>query len=161
MAVDMFLKMAPIKGESQDAKHKEEIEILAWSWGMSQTGTTHSGTGGGAAKVSVQDISFTHWVDMASADLFKACCTGQHFDEAMITVRKAAGKDAIEYIKIKLQNIIISAISTGGSNGEERLTENVTLNFQKFEYNYTQQMPDGKPGAKPKFGYDIAANKEA
>jgi len=161
MAVDMFLKMAPIKGESQDHKHKEEIEILAWSWGMSQTGTTHSGTGGGAAKVNVQDISFTHWVDMASADLAKACCTGQHFDEAMLTVRKAAGKDAIEYIKIKLNNIIITAVSTGGSNGEERLTENVTLNFQKFEYNYTQQNPDGKPGGKPKFAYDIAANKEA
>jgi type VI secretion system secreted protein Hcp len=160
MAVDMFLKMAPIKGESQDHKHKEEIEILAWSWGMSQTGTTHSGTGGGAAKVSVQDLSFTHWVDKASADLFKACCTGQHFDEAMLTVRKAAGKDAIEYIKIKLQNIIISSVSTGGSNGEERLTENVSLNFQKFEYNYTQQNPDGTPGAKPKFAYDMAANKE-
>ena len=160
MAVDMFLKMAPVKGESQDSKHKEEIEILAWSWGMSQTGTTHHGTGGGAAKVSVQDLSFTHYVDKASADLFKACCSGQHFTEAMLTVRKAAGKDAIEYIKIKLSNIIITAVTTGGASGEEKLTENVTLNFQKFHYNYTQQMPDGTPGAKPEFGWDMAMNKE-
>lgn len=160
MAVDMFLKMLPVKGEAQDQKHPDEIEVLSWSWGMSQTGTTHSGTGGGAAKVSVQDLTITKWVDKASADLIKACSTGQHFTDGLLTVRKAAGKEAIEYIKVKMQNIIITNVSTGGSHGEERLTEHVTLNFQKFNYEYTQQMPDGKPGAKPKFGWDIAKNVE-
>ena len=160
MAVDMFLKLDPIKGESQDHKHKDEIEILSWGWGLHQTGTTHQGTGGGAGKVSVQDVTFTHWVDKASADLIKACCTGQHINKGELVVRKAGG-DALEYIKITMTNVIVTNVSSGGSHGEDRLTENVTLNFQKFKYEYKQQLPSGAAGATPSFGWDMSGNKEA
>ena len=88
MAVDMFLKMGTIKGESKDSVHKEEIDVLAWSWGASQSGTTHQGPGGGAGKVNVQDLSFTHYVDKASHLLLGACAKGTHFDEALLTVRE-------------------------------------------------------------------------
>src|SRR5215204_6521956 len=101
MAVDMFLKLDPIKGESQDDKHKDEIDVLSWSWGMHQTGTTHQGTGGGAGKVSVQDLTFTHYVDKASADLIKACTKGDHIAKGTLVVRKAGG-EALEYIKIEM-----------------------------------------------------------
>ena len=158
MAVDMFLKLDPIKGESQDDKHKDEIEILNWTWGMSQSGTTHTGTGSGGGKVSVQDLTFTHWVDKASADLYQCCCTGKHIQEGTLVTRKAGGKP-LEYIILKMNDIIVTHVSTGGSHGEDRLTENVTLNFAKFKLEYVQQLANGASGAKPFFGYDIQKSK--
>ena len=89
MAVDMFIKIGDIEGESVDATHKKEIDILAWSWGASQSGTTHAGTGGGAGKVAVQDLSLTKYVDAASHALLLACCNGKHYGEATLVVRKA------------------------------------------------------------------------
>jgi len=143
MAVDMFMKIGDIKGESRDKKHAKEIDVLAWSWGMSQSGTTHTGGGGGAGKVNVQDLSFTKYVDSASSPLMFACCKGTHYDEVLLTVRKA-GDTPLEYIKITMNEVIVTAISTGGSGGEDRLTENVTLNFAKFKFEY---QPQGAKGA--------------
>ncbi len=159
MAVDQFLKIKGIKGESIDSKHKDEIDILAWSWGLSQSGTTHEGPGGGAGKVSVQDISVTKWVDSSSPNLFQSCCNGEHFPEALLTVRKA-GKTPLEYIKIKMEGVLITSLSTGGSGGEDRLMENVTLNFAKVSFNYTPQKPDGSGGAENEKTWNIAENVE-
>lgn len=159
MAVDMFMKIEDIKGESTDDKHKNSIDVLAWSWGLSQAGSSHSGGGSGSGKVNVQDISFTKHVDLSSPNLIKACAKGTHFKEALLTVRKAGDKP-LEYIKIHLNNIIITSVSTGGSGGEDRLTENVTLNFAKFKFEYVPQDPGGKPCASLFAAYDISANKE-
>jgi type VI secretion system secreted protein Hcp len=157
MAVDMFLKMDPLKGESKDHKHKESIDVLAWSWGMSQSGTTHMGGGGGAGKVNVQDLSFTKYVDKSSPDLMLACCKGTHFKEATLTVRKAGDKP-LEYLKIKMTEVLISSLSTGGSGGEDRLTENVTLNFAKVNVDYEEQTATGSGGDKPKMNWNISEN---
>jgi type VI secretion system secreted protein Hcp len=159
MAVDMFLKLGAIKGESKDTKHKDWIDVLAWSWGASQSGTAHMGGGAGAGKVSVQDLNFTHYVDAASADLLKAICTGKHVDEGTLVVRKAGGDDALEYIKIKMNTVFVTGLHTGGSGGEDRLTENCTLNFEKFKYEYKQQTERGGAGSTHDVQYDIAANK--
>jgi type VI secretion system secreted protein Hcp len=161
MAVDMFIKIGDIKGESGDSKHKEEIDVLAWSWGMSNSGTTHAGGGGGSGKVNVQDISFTKYIDASSNALLKACCTGKHYPDATLVVRKAGG-EAIEYVVIKLEEVLVTSVTTGGSGGEDRLTENVTLNFAKFMYKYQPQDTKGaKLGGTKDFGYDIKANKVA
>jgi type VI secretion system secreted protein Hcp len=160
MAVDIFLKLEPIKGEAQDHKHKDEIEVLSWGWGVHQTGTMHSGTGGGSGKASFQDLHFTHWIDKATVDLIKACTQGEHIQKGELIVRKAGGKDALEYIKLTMTNVIVTNVSPGGSHGEDRLTENVTLNFQKYKIEYKQQTEKGAAGASPQFGWDIAANKE-
>lgn len=157
MAVDMFLKLADLKGESRDSKHKDETEVLAWSWGMSQSGTTHTGSGGGAGKVSVSDLSITKYVDKATPFLMLACCNGKHFDQGLLTVRKA-GEQPLEYLKIKMEEVIIASISTGGSGGEDRLTENVTLNFAKFTAEYTPQKPDGSGDAAIEAAWNIAEN---
>jgi type VI secretion system secreted protein Hcp len=159
MAVDMFLKLDDLKGESRDSKHKDETEILAWSWGMSQSGTTHSGTGGGAGKVSVQDLSITKYVDKASPFLLLACCNGKHFKECLLTVRKA-GEKPLEYIKLTMKEVIITSISTGGSGGEDRLTENVTLNFAQFKHEYTPQKADGSGDAAIEAAYHIAEQQK-
>jgi len=160
MAVDMFLKIDDIKGESVDDVHTDEIDVLAWSWGLSQSGSTHSGPGGGAGKVNVQDLSFTHYVDMATPNLLKMCCNGVHFKEATLVVRKAGG-EALEYLKIIMEEGIISSVSTGGSGGEDRLTCNVTLNFSKFKTEYVPQTADGSGGASVIVGWDIAKNLDA
>lgn len=160
MSVDMFLKIDDIEGESVDSKHSKEIDILSWSWGMSQSGTTHSGPGAGAGKVNVQDLSFTHYVDKASANLMKLCCNGEHFKEATLVVRKAGGTP-LEYMIIAMEEGIISSVSTGGSGGEDRITENVTLNFSKFKTEYVPQMKDGSGDASVIVGWNIATNEDA
>lgn len=161
MAVDMFIKIGDLKGESQDDKHKDEIDVLAWSWGMSQSGTMHEGGGGGAGKVSVQDLSFTKYVDKSSPTLMLYCSDGDQFKEAKLTVRKAGGKEPLEYIVITMNDVIVTSVSTGGSGGEDRLTENVALNFSQAKLNYQPQKPDGtKDGGPVNYGWDIAANKK-
>lgn len=160
MAVDMFLKLGDVKGESVDDKHKDETDVLAWSWGMHQSGTTHSGQGGGAGKVSVNDLSITKYVDKGSPTLIISCCNGKHFDEGVLTVRKA-GETALEYLKITMKEILVTSVSTGGSGGEDRITENVTLNFAEFKVEYTPQKADGSGDAAIEAGWKIAANTKA
>src|SRR3954471_11793272 len=116
MAVDMFLKIDGVDGESKDKKHAKEIDVLAWSWGLSNSGSAHVGGGAGAGKVNVQDVSFTKWVDKTSPSLMLACCNGKHFDKATLVVRKA-GESPLEYLIITLEELIITSISTGGSGG--------------------------------------------
>lgn len=161
MAVDMFMKISTIKGESVDKKHKDEVDVLAWSWGLSQSGTTHMGGGGGSGKVSVQDLSFTKYVDSSSNALILGCCTGEHYDEAVLTVRKA-GKEPLEYIKITMKEVLVASVSIGGSGGEDRLTENVVLNFAEFKFEYQpQSAKGGKEGGAKTAAWDIAGNSEA
>jgi type VI secretion system secreted protein Hcp len=154
----MFIKIGDIKGEAQDGDHKDSIDVLAWSWGLSQSGTTHMGSGGGAGKVNVQDLSFTKYVDASSTALVVSACKGTHIKEAKLTVRKA-GDTPLEYIKITLEDCLVSSLSTGGSGGEDRLTENVTLNFAKFKVEYTSQAKTGGKAATTTAAWDIAANK--
>jgi type VI secretion system secreted protein Hcp len=158
MAVDMFIKIDDLKGDSVDHKHKDAIRVLSWSWGMSQSGSTHVSPGSGSGRVNVQDLSFTKHIDDSTPNLIQFCCSGVHFKEAMLTVRKAGGQDQVEYLKIKLQDIIISAVSTGGSGGDDRITENVTLNFAKFEVTYTPQTKVGGSGASKSAIWNIQAN---
>ena len=159
MAVDIFLDLEGIKGEAQDDKHKDKIDVLAWSWGMAQSGTTHQGSGGGAGKVSVQDLSLTKYIDKATTPLIQHCATGKHISKGKLIVRKAGDKP-LEYVTVDLEDIMVTHVSKGGSGGEDRLTENVTLNFRKFKYTYTTQSKDGSAGPKVDFGWDIASSKK-
>ena len=159
MATDMFLELDGIKGESADAKHKDKIEVLAWSWGMSNSGTFHTSTGGGAGKANFQDLSLTKWIDKASCAIMASCASGQHIKKAKLIVRKSGGKAPLEYLVINLEDVLISAYSTGGSGGEDRLTENVTLNFGKFAIEYQAQKADGTGEKAGNVGWNIAANK--
>jgi type VI secretion system secreted protein Hcp len=158
MAMDQFMKFTPkLEGESKDKKHGKEIDVLAWSWGMSNSGSAQMGGGAGAGKVSVQDLSFTKYVDSSSPAIMLACCNGKHYDEAFLTVRKA-GDTPVEYIKIKMTEVLVTSVSTGGSGGEDRITENVSLNFAKVHVDYTPQNDKGQPGTAIPMSWDIAAN---
>jgi type VI secretion system secreted protein Hcp len=158
MAMDMFMKIDELKGESKDKVHAGMIDVLAWSWGMSNSGSAHAGGGQGSGKSNVQDMSFTKYIDKSSPDLMLACCNGRHYAEAKLTVRKSGGDAPLEYVIITMSDLIVTSVSTGGSGGEDRLTENVTLNFAKVKVEYTEQAPKGTEAAKPKMTWDIAAN---
>ncbi len=161
MAVDMFIKIGDIKGEAQDDVHADEIDVLAWSWGMSQSGTMHTGGGGGGGKVSIQDLSLTKYVDKSSPVLMGYCSSGKQMKEATLVVRKAGGESPVEYVVITMKEVIITSVSSGGSGGEDRLSENVTLNFAEVAYDYQPQKQDGsKDGGAIKYGWDIAKNKK-
>ena len=157
MSADMFLKIEGIQGESVDSVHADEIDVLAWSWGMSQSGSMHVSAGGGAGKVAVQDMSITKYVDRCSPNLMQKCCTGEHYPSAILTVRKA-GADPLEYLVITMKQVLVTTISSGGSGGEDKLTENITLNFAEFETIYTPQTADGSGGAAVDVAYNIAKN---
>ncbi|HEY1287643.1 MAG TPA: type VI secretion system tube protein Hcp [Burkholderiales bacterium] len=158
MAADIFFKIGDIKGESLDDKHKGEIEVLSWSWGVSQTGTMAFGSGGGAGKAAFQDISFTHHLDKASPTLAKVCATGEHIKEALLTVRKA-GKGQQEFLHIKLADVIVTSVQQG-SSGSDAPHENVSLNFSKIVLDYKPQKQDGSLDAAVSFKYDVKGNKE-
>jgi type VI secretion system secreted protein Hcp len=158
MAVDMFLKLDGIKGESKDHKHKDEMHIESFSWGMNQTGAHGVGGGGGAGKVQVHDISITKFLDKASCSLMLACCNGKHIASGLITVRKA-GEKPVEYLKIKLTDILVSGIQHAG-HGSDLLTENVTLNIAKFQVEYMEQDEKGGGKAGGEMGWDIKKNEK-
>jgi type VI secretion system secreted protein Hcp len=157
MAMDMFIKIGDLKGESRDKTHAGEIDVLAWSWGVSNSGSAHTGGGAGAGKANVQDLSFTKYIDKCSPSLLLASCKGTHYTDATLVVRKAGGKP-LEYLKITMTEVLISSVSTGGSGGEDRLTENVSLNFAKVKVDYVEQTPTGAEGDKPTMTYSIAEN---
>ncbi len=158
MAVDYFLKIKGIEGESFDAKHKNEIDVLSWSWGETQSGTHAVGGGGGAGKVNMQDFSFVMKVNKASPKLMLACANGEHIPEATLVCRKA-GKEQQEFLTIKLSDCLVSSFQTGGSAGADFETESVSLNFAKIQYEYRAQKADGTLDGAIKAGYDLKQNK--
>ncbi|WP_372684052.1 Hcp family type VI secretion system effector [Desulfosarcina sp.] len=159
MAVDITLKIDGVDGESKIDGHEGEIDVLAWSWGLSQSGSMHVGGGGGAGKANIQDVSITKFVDKSSTNLLRKCCNGAHLKEAVMTVRKA-GETPVDYVVITMSPVLVTSVSTGGSGGEDRLTENVTLNFAKVKFSYTPQKEDGSADAAIDLTWNIETNKE-
>jgi len=159
MASDIFAKLGDIKGESIDDKHKDEIEVLSYSWGVSNAGSMSYGTGGGEGKASFHDLSFTHKIDKASPILMQSCATGVHLKEATITHRKA-GKGQQEFLVIKMNDVIVTSVTHGG-NGSDGSNENVSLAFAKVNVEYKPQKADGSLDAGIHFKYDLKAQKEA
>jgi type VI secretion system secreted protein Hcp len=159
MASDTFAKLGDIKGESLDDKHKDEIEVLSFSWGVSNAGSMGYGSGGGEGKATFHDLSFTHKIDKASPVLMQACATGVHLKDGTITVRKA-GKGQQEFLVIKLNDVIVTSV-THGAAGSDGASENVSIAFAKVAVEYKPQKPDGSLDAGIHFKYDLKAQKEA
>jgi type VI secretion system secreted protein Hcp len=160
MATDYFLKLEGIPGESQDSKHKGEIQLESWSWGATNAGTFATGGGGGAGKVSMQDFHFSMPINIASPKLMLACSTGEHIKQATLTARKAGGEQQ-EYFKIIFSDILVSSYQVGGHGQSDTLpTDQISLAFSKIEYEYKPQKTDGTLDAATKVGYDLKLNKK-
>jgi type VI secretion system secreted protein Hcp len=155
MAVDVFLKIGDIKGESKDSKHEAEIDVLSWSWGVSQSGNVGLGGGGGAGKANFGDLSFMHALDKASPVLMKACAMGDHYDLATLVSRKA-GKGQQDYLIIKMKEVFITSVQPSGSS--EHPMESVSMQFGHVDLEYKPQKPDGTLDAGVHFIYDIKKN---
>jgi type VI secretion system secreted protein Hcp len=154
-AVDYFLKIDGIKGESKDAKHKDEIQLLSYSFGDSQPATMAFGGGGGAGKVQMTDFIFTMTVNRASPPLWLACATGAHIKSVVFTARKA-GKDQQEYVKIVLEEVMVSNYQSNGAAEADGLpVDSVSLNYARLVFHYHIQDEKGmvKPGARA--GYNL------
>ncbi len=156
--VDFFLKIDGIQGESQDAKHKGEIELLSFGWGETNTGRPGGGPGGGAGKVEMQDLAVVTTPSRASPPLFLACASGQHIKSAVLTGRKA-GRDQQEFLKYTFTDLVVSSYETGASRDVAILTDQVAFNFGRIEVEYRPQKPDGTLDAPIKAGWDVRANR--
>ena len=158
MAVDVFLKIGDVKGESKDSKHVGEIDVLSWSWGVSNTGSTSLGGGKGAGKANFNDLSFMHAVDKASPVLMKACAMGDHFPDATLVSRKA-GKGQQEYLIVKMKEVFITSVQPSGSS--EHPMESVSVSFGHVDLEYKPQKEDGSLDAGVHFIYDLKKNVDS
>ena len=157
---DYFLKIEGVDGESQDDKHKNEIDIDSFHIGANNTGSGHQGSGSGASKVMVHDMHLTKLADKSSPNLFIACCNGKHHKEATLYVRKA-GEKPHEYLKYKMSNVLLSHYSAKGDGSGGIVKESFSLNFSKIELIYVPQNPDGSAGAQISKTHDVAAHKSS
>ena len=158
MAVDYFLKIDGIEGESADAKHKGEIEVLSFSWGVTQSGSVVHGGGGGAGKAAFQDFHFVARTSKAAPKLFLACASGSHIKSALLTARRA-GKEQLEFLNYKLSTVLVSAFQTGGSDDGEP-HDQFSLNFAKLELEYRPVSPGGKLEPPVRAAWDPKANEK-
>jgi type VI secretion system secreted protein Hcp len=143
MAIEYFLKFGSIKGESQASQHKEEIELMSWSWGASNP-TTIVGSGMSTGKVSLSDITCSKRVDKSSPKLLELLFTGKHVADATITCQKQTGdKKPQDYLTIKLKEVYVSSYQTGGSSGDDLGSESITLSYGSINYDYKMQQKDG------------------
>lgn len=156
---DYFLKIEGIPGESTDHKHKDEINVLSWSWGETNSGAGGATGGRGAGKVSMQDFNFVMEANKATPKLMLHCATGEHIPNAVLTCRKAGGEQQ-EYLTIKFTDLLISSYQTGGSAGDVIPIDQISFNFAKIEYEYKPQKKDGTLGSPVKTGWDLKANKK-
>jgi type VI secretion system secreted protein Hcp len=157
MAGDMFLMLDGIKGESADDKHKGEIDIESFSWGLAQQGSGNRGGGSGTGKVDIADITIQKHVDRSSPSLMLVCANGKHIAKGKLTLRKA-GENPLEYLTVDLESIFVSSYQVGGSNGGGVPTESISLNFVKVKTEYWTQSDKGAKGENANFSWDVAKN---
>jgi type VI secretion system secreted protein Hcp len=153
-----FLKLDGIPGESADAKHKDEIDVLAFSWGVSQTGTAATGGGGGAGKAAFDDLLLVARTSKASPNLWLACAKGTHIKSAFLTCRRR-GKATLEFLTIALEDVLVSSYEVDGSDEEPPLDQ-FTLAYGKVETKYTPADKTGKALPPIGTGWDLKSSKE-
>jgi type VI secretion system secreted protein Hcp len=163
MATDYLLEIEGIKGESQDDKHKEKIEIHSFSWGVSNSSNVGVGTGGGTGKAMFSDLSFNKQMDKASPLLYHAAATGEHIKKAVLIARKAGGKAGqIEYMTITLTDVMVSSYQMGGHSGDNSIPlDSVSLRATDIKVEYKPQKADGSLEGAVTKSYNIAKNKGA
>ena len=160
MAISMLLKLDGIPGESKIDGHVGEIDIQSYSWGMVQPVNIHAGGGGGAGKVQIQDVTVSKFSDKATHALMLNCSQGTHIKEGEITVLKASGGAPVDYVKVKMKDLLITAVQVGGATGGDLVSEQVSINFSKVKVEYKEQKEDGSPGGTNTYSWDIKANKK-
>jgi type VI secretion system secreted protein Hcp len=158
MAVDMFLKIEGIKGESRDSQYSGTIDVESFSWGASNSGSASVGGGSGAGKADIQDFHFVTRTNVATMPLLTNLVSGKHITEAYLYVRKA-GEKAATYLEWKLEEVMVSSYQIAGSGGEDVTLDQFSLNFAKVTGSYREQRADGSLNSPTTFTFDLVANR--
>ncbi|MBL8473901.1 MAG: type VI secretion system tube protein Hcp [Rhodocyclaceae bacterium] len=158
MAVDFFLEIDGIKGESQDHKHKGEIDVVSWNWGASNPSSASVGGGLGAGKVSFSDMHFAHHYDKASPILMLACANGTHIKLVKLYGRKQ-GKEQQEYMIVTMNDCLITNCQVTDTGERTLPIELVSIAFSKVSIDYKSQKPDGTLDPAARMGWDVKQNK--
>jgi type VI secretion system secreted protein Hcp len=160
MALDSFVKFEgpDVEGGSTVGGHEKELQIMSYSWGLSNPTDTHLSTGSGAAKANVQDLSCMMNMDKAWPNLIKYCQNGKHFEKVTLYARKAGGDEPVTYKKMEMEDVIISSVQDGASDGSEFSSVSFSLNFGKYKITFTPQDATGAAEAEIPTGWDIAKN---
>jgi type VI secretion system secreted protein Hcp len=151
MAIELFLKLTGIDGESIDAKHKGEIDVLAWSWGLSHEVASTGGVPTGRTKI--ESISIQKLVDLASPLLLSASAQSKSISDGMLTARKA-GKSGGEFLLFKMTNVVVTSVSVAATEATDAPTESVNLSFGKLEFTYRTTT-----GTEKSFKFDVTGGK--
>jgi type VI secretion system secreted protein Hcp len=158
MSVDYFLKLDGIQGESLDATHKDEIQIMSWSWGGSQISSV-SGTGGsGAGKVNLADLQIMTYFDKATPKLFKSLCAGAHIKTGVLTAIKS-GAEGKPYLKVDLTELFVSTLQISGA--DEVPTVSLSFSYNTIKIDYSMQNEQGNLTSTGPISYDLKQNKSS
>lgn len=155
MSTNMFIRIGDIKGESHDNRHEDEIEVVSWTWGLTNSATGSQGGRGGSGRAAVRDLAFTHAIDRASPSLMLACATAQRFPDARLTVRRPDATTTDEFLVITLQDVRVTSVDASATEAVGGLVEQVTLAFTQVDYEYRRQLPDGSLDTGVHFRWDL------
>ncbi|HXV56508.1 MAG TPA: type VI secretion system tube protein Hcp [Gaiellaceae bacterium] len=158
MPFDVFLRIDGVEGESADAKHKGEIDVLEYDWGLAAPASTRAG-GAGAGKVTFQDLRVVARTSKASPTLFLNCATGKAAKEAVLAVRRAGAKQD-DYLVVRLKTVRITSYDQTASDEDDTPLDDVSLAFDRIEVEYRAQDPKGALGAPVKAGWDVKQSKK-
>jgi type VI secretion system secreted protein Hcp len=153
MAIDTHIKFDGVDGEATHKDHKGEIEVLSWSWGVSNAAGT-TGGGSGRGKATPGDMHFMHLYDKASPVLAKQCANGKHFKSVVLTSRKS-GEGQKDFFKMTMKEVFISSVQPSGSSGGD-IAESVSMTYKEIEFSYKPQDDKGGLGGEVKFGWNVA-----
>ena len=156
MAIDTHIKFDGVEGESTHVDHKGEVEVLSWTWGVSNASNV-GGAGSGKGKAAPGDLHFTHTYDKASPILAKKCAQGVHFPSVVVTARKS-GEGQKDFLKITMKEVFISSVQSSGSSGGD-IGESVSMSYGAIDFSYKPQDAKGGLGGEVKFGWDVKTNK--
>ena len=163
-AVDYFLKIDGIPGESQALKFKDYIVLESFNWGETNSGHASAASGAAAGRVSFQDFHFTSTISKASPLLMQACASGKHIVNAILIGLRTSNAETsggqFQFLKYTLTDVLVSSVQEGGSAGDAVPVDQVSLNFVKIEVEYKEQKPDGALGATTNFAWNLRANSK-
>lgn len=155
MAVDFYLKLDGITGEATDSNHKDEIQLLSFSWGGTQITSVAGTQGSGAGKVDLAELSIMKHLDKASSQVFKALISGTHIKTGVLSAVKA-GAGGKPFLKLSLEELFVTSLQTSASS--ELPTESVSFSYNKIKYEYWTQNDQGVLTATGAVTYNLKEN---
>jgi type VI secretion system secreted protein Hcp len=161
MASDLFLKLDGIDGESEDTTYSKQIELQSWSWGASNSGAVHVGSGSAASNAQMSEFNCAIYLEKSSPKLLESLCKGKHISTGTFSATKSTGEDKTPqpYLKIEFSEVFITGLSAGGSVGGGVPIASLTFSFATLKYNYYKQNRDGSLVLAGAVTFDAVKNK--